>query len=478
MRVKCRADGECRRTKNVVCGASIAPAFERRQDDIDSSDSSFQGRIRLRRFFYLIRTYTQVVEYLDSASGSSLGLENIAALTAYLGNPQQRLKFLHIAGTNGKGSVLAYLSTVLSLCGYRTGRYSSPAVFDRLETVCVNNRPVCKEEYAHAVDEVAAAVARMTADGLRTPTRFEMETAAALAIFDRHACDVVVWETGLGGRLDATNVVDNTEAAIFTSISLDHVGVLGDTIAQIAREKAGIIKKGCVVISAPQQDEAAEAIAAIAAERGCQLYFARQGKSVSADAEGQTIRIGDIAYDTTLAGECQCINLAVAIETLRALRARGWNIPQERIQEGISRTQWGGRMEKLGNRPVFIIDGAHNPAAARMLAATLKSRYAGKRIVYLLGIFRDKDYDGILDETIPFCEYVVTFDWDHERALSGSTLAKLALKKGANAEYVSDAEQAMRRSIELAGTDGTVAAFGSLSHLNQLKKCYRRLCSV
>ena len=283
-------------------------------------------------------TYKEARVYLDEVSkyGSVLGLDTIRDLLCELGNPQDELKFIHIAGTNGKGSVLAYTSTILSEAGLKTGRYVSPTVQSYLERIQVDGLWISEEVFAELVEEVQKAVARMEADGKASPTVFEIETAIAFLYFRKLKCDVVVLETGLGGALDATNIVKNTVIAVFTTISRDHMGFLGNTLSEIAGEKAGIIKPGSVVVSAPQVSEVRAVLEEKAAELGCRIVYAeeRQIRKLKENYREQVFSYKELQeVKIHLSGRYQLLNAVTAYEVLDAWNQGCHNCPQQKISE-------------------------------------------------------------------------------------------------------------------------------------------------
>ena len=315
-------------------------------------------------------TYKEARVYLDELSkyGSVLGLDTIRGLLRELGNPQDDLKFIHIAGTNGKGSVLAYTSTILSEAGYRIGRYVSPTVVSYLERIQTDGEWIPEERFAYLTEKVRDAIARMEAAGEHSPTVFEAETAIAFLYFKEMDCDLVVLEAGLGGELDATNIVKNTACAVFASISLDHIGVIGNTLEEIAENKAGIIKPGCAVISAEQKKSVREVLRSRAESMGLEFAEAGQAQVSSEDFRGIRFsykEFGDLY--SPLAGKCQTVNAAAALETVRALRRMGYRISDEDVRRGIRKTVWPGRLTCVSEHPLLLLDGAHNEEAALRL---------------------------------------------------------------------------------------------------------------
>ena len=421
-------------------------------------------------------TYNEARVYLDEMSkyGSVLGLDAIRNLLAELGNPQEDLHFIHIAGTNGKGSVLAYLSAVLSEAGYRTGGYVSPAVVSELESIQADGKWISEEEFAALTEEVKAAAERLAAKGKGNPTVFELETAVAFLYFRKKHCDLAVVETGLGGLLDATNVIEHTEAAVITSISMDHMGVLGNTLEEIAGQKAGILKKGCAVVSAPQKPEVTKVLADRAEKLGCSFTQVDPDaiQRIGMDVTGQSFSYREkMNLEIALPGTFQTENAALACEAAEALRKRGYHISDQALRTGLKKTRWPGRFSCISKNPMVILDGAHNENAALRLRETLEQCLPGKRIVAVMGVFKDKEYEKIAESVLPLTEKVFTVDLpNRERTLPAEELAATAAKYCACAEPAENVETALEKALAEAGEDGVVLVFGSLSYLGKVMK--------
>ena len=321
-------------------------------------------------------TYKEARVYLDHVSkyGSVLGLDTIRELLRELQDPQKDLNFIHIAGTNGKGSVLAYTSSVLSEAGYRTGRYISPTVVSYLEKIQVDQIPISEDTFARLTEQTMQAIDRMKAAGKSSPTVFEIETAIAFLYFKEQHCDFVVLECGMGGESDATNIIPSPVCAVFTAVSLDHLGVLGNTLEEIARTKSGIIKPGCRVVSAPQDDEVLAVLKYQAARNGCPLHTVNAAdiQILREDYLGQSISYQEYQdLPVSLPGTHQAVNATVALEVIAGLKQQGYSISEDAIRRGFSGVRWFGRFTCLKKEPLFFVDGAHNPAAARCLRETL-----------------------------------------------------------------------------------------------------------
>lgn len=421
-------------------------------------------------------TYKEARVYLDNVSkyGSVLGLDTIQNLLDELGNPQDGLQIIHIAGTNGKGSILAYVSTILSEAGFSVGRYISPTVVSYRERIQVDGRWIGEDELAALVEKVQKAVACMETDGRGHPTVFEIETAMAFLYFRDKKCDYVVLEAGLGGRLDATNIVKNTALAVFSTISRDHMGFLGDTLVEIAREKAGIIKPGCVVVSAAQKPEVRRVLEEEAKRCHCPIVFAESEKAhiIKESFRGQVFSYKEMQnLSIRLAGKCQVGNAITAVEAICALR----DITDEAILRGLERTVWEGRFTCIGEQPTFIVDGAHNEDAARQLRHTLEAYFPEKRMIYIMGVFKDKEYEKIVEIMAPLAKKVYTVNLpNEERTLDARTLKKAFDTEGERATAVGDIEQAVRLALRNAGEEDVIVAFGSLSYLGRVMEIVRK----
>lgn len=417
--------------------------------------------------------YKEARVYLDEVSkyGSVLGLESMRELLHRLGDPQNELKFIHISGTNGKGSVLAYLSTILSGAGYRTGRYISPTLFSYRERIQVDGEYIEKESLACHVTAIAAAAEDMQKAGLPSPTVFEIETALAFLYFKEKRCDIVTLEVGCGGLLDATNVITTTLMEVIASISMDHTDLLGDTLAKIAAQKAGIIKPDTMVVSAQQKSEAAQVIEDTCKEQHCTLQMVDESKisNVHYGAEGQTF-----SYKTwenvaiSLAGSYQIKNAALALEGVEALRKLGYALSDQQVREGLLHTAWRGRFTTLRRAPTVIIDGAHNPAAALELKESLERYFPGKTLYFVMGMFKDKDYAQVIDLTAPLARHIITVETPgNSRAMPARELAEAVGKVNPSVEWADSVAHGVEKALAMAGKEDAVIVFGSLSFLGE-----------
>ena len=415
--------------------------------------------------------YEEARVYLDEISkyGSVLGLENMRELLVRLGNPQEDLKFIHISGTNGKGSVLAYLSTILSGAGYRTGRYISPTLFSYRERIQVDEKEIEKDALARHVTAISQAVKDMEERHAGTPTLFEVETALAFLYFREKNCDVVVLETGLGGALDATNVITTTLLEVVASISMDHMEFLGNTLGEIAVQKAGIIKPHTQVVSACQKEEAARVIEEACKARECSLRTVRENRitEVSYGLGEQRFTYGKWKEVViSLSGSYQVKNAALALEAVEALRKLGFSLSDAQVYAGMKKACWRGRFTWVAKEPDVIIDGAHNPAAALELQRSIELYFKGKNLYYVFGVFRDKDYQKIIELTAPYAKHIITVETPgNPRALPAKELCAAVKKVNPSAEAADSVTAAVKKSLEYAGKDDAVIIFGSLSFL-------------
>lgn len=422
-------------------------------------------------------TYKEARVYLDKVSkyGSVLGLGTIHKLLCELDHPEDELKFIHIAGTNGKGSVLAYTSTILSKAGYRVGRYLSPTVVSYLERIQVDGQWIPRDAFARLTALVKEAIARMEAAGETSPTVFEAETAIAFLYFKEQGCDLVVLECGLGGATDATNVIKSTLLAVFTSVSLDHMGILGNSPEEIAAVKSGIIKPGCTVVTSRQRPDVEQVLAKKAKELGCPVVTAdmEQAGLLAESFDGQIISYKE--WDNLrcpLPGRYQPDNVVTALEAIKALRAKGFCITEEAVRQGLKETVWPGRFTVLRKRPLFIIDGAHNEEAAKRLKETLEVYFPDKSLIYIMGVFRDKEYEKIAGIMGPLAKSVYTVDLpDTARTFPAAELAEVMrrhCKTGIPVQAAGSVRSAVENALAEAHKDDVILSFGSLSYLGQV----------
>lgn len=416
--------------------------------------------------------YKEALEYINGVSwlGSKPGLERVTELLEKLGRPQDGLKFIHIAGTNGKGSCAAILASVMKCCGYRTGLFISPYLARFNERMQVNGRQIGDEALAELVAMVKPAAEAMEDH----PTEFEMMTAAAFLWFRQENCDIVVLETGLGGRLDATNIIAAPEVAVIMNIGLDHTQILGDTVEQIAEEKAGIIKPGCDCVLYQQQ----ERVTAVVKERcdalGASLRIADFDRIYSEfdSLYGQSFAYKGELYALPLLGRHQLKNAATALEVVEVLRARAWKLEQSDVEHGIYAVSWPGRFELIHDDPLFVVDGGHNPQCAETVVENLLSYFQENHRVMLVGMLADKDVEGTLDVLDRAADEFVCTTPESERALPAEELARKLEKYGKRITVRPAILDAVGAACDAAGDTGMVCAVGSLYSVGAIRACF------
>ena len=420
--------------------------------------------------------YQEAVEYIESLSkyGIKPGLFTITELCRRLGNPQDALQFVHIAGSNGKGSTLAFLSTILKCAGYKVGRYISPTIFEYRERIQIGERPITQKKLCELTEKLRSVCEEMVADGFHHPTPFEFETAMAFLYFQEMQADIVVLETGMGGRGDATNLITTTKVAVLASISMDHMQYLGDTLAEIAYEKAGIIKAGCKVVSQKQSEEALAVIERECKEKGVELTVVepQKLKHVRSSLSGQKFSYGEYKdLQIQLLGTYQTENAMLAVEVVKALGECGFVISKEVLRRGLKEAKWRGRFSVIGRRPYFVVDGAHNEDAAKKLAESIAFYFTNKRIIYIIGILRDKEYEKIIELTAKYAEQIITVKTpNNPRAMDSYELANEVAKVHPSVTAASSLEEAVELAYLLAGKDDVIISFGSLSYLGAMIK--------
>ncbi len=434
------------------------------------------------------------VAYLNDPQWHTMrpGLERIKELLERLDRPQDALRFVHVAGTNGKGSTCAYLEAMLRAAGYATGMFTSPYIEAFEERIRVNGVMINASDLLRETRAVRDAADTMTDH----PTEYELMCAVALLHFARSGCDIVVLEVGLGGRLDATNAIDAPEVCVITRIGFDHTDVLGTTLSAIAREKAAIVKCGSAVVSWPQETEAMIEIEA--ASHACKAdlivpdFSAMEVKPLTLPRDKSVLgaqrcfSYGRFAAGTTLTTKLlasyQPYNALLALEAACALRTRGWNISDEAICAGIAQAVWPGRFEVVGIRPLSIVDGGHNPQGVHALIDTLQELLPDERPVFIVGVLADKDYLAMLDNIVMQGSGFVVFTPDNPRALPAEKLANALVRTGQDILgcsscirpiIASSAADAVEKARAATGEDGVVCACGSLYSVAALKSAFR-----
>lgn len=417
----------------------------------------------------------EVMSFIDASKkfGSKLELLRIKKLCELLGNPQKDLKCIHIAGTNGKGSTSVFINNILLNAGFSVGLYTSPYIYEFNERIQLNNTPIADSELVDVMNKVSEQVKVMLNEGYEHPTEFELITAAAFLYFKQKECDYVVLEVGLGGTYDATNIIDSPILSVITSISKDHIDYLGDTISEIAKNKCGIIKDSCPVVTYMNQEECAlEVIKATAKEKMCDLTI----------SDGSTLKINKCSlsgnefiyksekYETDLIGKYQIYNAITAINAAEVLKKTGVPLSEENIKRGLKSARWHARFEILSKEPTIIADGSHNADGVAAFVETVKEAI-DKKIICVFGMLKDKDYDYCLKMLSEVTDTVIVTEVEENpRRESVEKLAQTAKKHIKNVYSEKHNSDAMKLALSLAKEDDIIIALGSLYMMNNIKK--------
>lgn len=423
--------------------------------------------------------YSEALIYLDSICGlgSKLDLRRIEDILVRLGNPQEKYKVIHVAGTNGKGSVCSMLSQILITAGYKTAEYTSPHLDIYNERFVINGKQISNDDFSKYMGIIKKYADEMEKDGVGRPTVFEHLTALGLLYFADNKVEYAVIEVGLGGRFDATNVVKNPVLSVIASISFDHTEFLGNTLEEIAFEKGGIIKKDCPVVLYNQSKCVYDVIKRLCDERNSKLYYADDEEIdvISQTIDGTVLSVENKYFEyenifLPLVGEYQIKNCALVLLAVYALRQNGTVISDDSIREGINSTRWNGRMEVLRKNPLIVIDGAHNPDGIMMLAESVKKYFYGKRIVLLMGVLSDKEYEKMAEEIIPLADTVVITRPESERALSADMFKIVALKYCDNVYSLENIDDAYKFAVGITAMEDVLLCAGSLYLVGKLRK--------
>ena len=415
------------------------------------------------------------LEKVRSQKGIVLGLDTMRHLMAKLNNPQDKVKFIQVAGTNGKGSTAAYLTSILSEAGIKVGRYTSPAVFSSTEQYFACGSCISESEYAQGMTAVAEAAASL--DG-ETPTAFEQETALAFWYFAKKGCELAILEAGLGGDMDATNIVTTTVCSIITSISMDHCRILGNKISEIAAHKAGIIKPGAPIICIEQKEDAMEPIRAAAKAADTPLYEVHRDevRQIFSDKRESIVFFREFEnLHLKMLGSCQPENAALAVQAASVL-SRSYPIEKKHIYDGIEKTRWGGRFELHSGSPDIILDGAHNPDGIRRLRESVNQMFGAVPICYVCGVLADKDYEKEIEILFGRASNVFTVTPPSPRAMKSTDL-KAAIKKRFSQLKVTsfDSEDGIEKAMEAAvSQNNPVVVCGTLTILARVKEWMKR----
>lgn len=428
-------------------------------------------------------TLQEAIAYIENYtwSTSRLGLERTVELLDRLGNPQDTLKFIHVAGTNGKGSTCAMTERILRAAGYRTGFYPSPFIENFRERIQVNGEYISEEALSRITETVSLA-----ADAMEDhPSQFELITAIGMLYFKEKCCDIVVLEVGMGGALDSTNVIAPPLVAAITNIGLDHTEYLGDTVEKIARTKAGIIKPGTHAVSYKQLPAVEAVLREACAEKGVDIHFAAEPHELGHSIDGQRFSYKGRSYELALLGAHQLKNAAVVLEIIEQLRAQGYVISDNAISFGLREVRWPARFEVLGRQPLFILDGGHNPQCAEALTESIREYVAdpdhGEQVTFLIGMLADKDYATTLGLLQPYGANYVCITPESPRALSAAKLAAairhIAADNNSPMPHIEVCENISEAIVHASALRLPVIAFGSLYSAGTIRRTFREMYS-
>jgi len=430
--------------------------------------------------------YKEALEFLRRLTkfGFNLGLERIRELTRRCGVPQERLRFIHIGGTNGKGSVAAMVASILKEAGYRVGLFTSPHLHSYTERMRINGVPIPEERLAALLTWFKPVLEAMVAAGYEHPTEFEVSTAVALKYFAEEGVDLAVLEVGLGGAIDSTNVISSALVSCITNVGMDHMEYLGNNIAEIARVKAGIIKDGGVVVTAARRPAALEEISRTCREKGATLY--RVGRDVTWQERRFSLAGGEFdlqgllgTYEglkISLLGRHQLENAATAVAVVEAaVRHHGLGVTEEHIRHGLVQASWPGRLEIMHREPMVVIDGAHNVDGARTLRRALEELFSYRRLILVLGMLADKEREKVVAELAPKSAVVIVTRPNNPRAGNWQSLAGFVRRYGEQVEVIEEIPEALDRALNIAGPSDLICVTGSLYMVADAREWLKKL---
>ncbi len=417
----------------------------------------------------------EAIEYLEEVSnlGSIYGTGRMEILLENLGNPDKKLKYIHVAGTNGKGSTASMLSSILTKAGFKVGLFTSPHLIDYNERIKICGNDISDEDFCRAAAAVKEAAAPMRDQVI--PTVFERITAMGVYYFWEQKCDIVILEVGLGGRLDATNVIEAPELSVICRLDLEHTELLGNTIEEIAGEKGGIIKPGCPVVLYGQTKEAEGVIKNICEEKGCELVITDQDKAelILKNDDGQVINYRDRKdIKLALVGSYQLNNALTVLDAVDVLKKK-YDISEEAIYEGLRDAKWPGRFAIHMRNPYLLVDGAHNPNGATELARGLKDYFPGMKFTFMFGVMADKDYDGMIDKILFAANKFITVTPKNYRALDSAALKEeIESKFGVPAIDAHSVEEGVEEALKCREAGENICIFGSLYQVGDILKVF------
>jgi dihydrofolate synthase/folylpolyglutamate synthase len=444
--------------------------------------------------------YSQAMAYIKNTAkfGSKLGLERTEKILELLGDPHKKLKCIHIAGTNGKGSTTAMITKILVEAGYKVGSYISPFIEEFEERMQINNENISKDDLSDIVTRVSKAVDTVVALGYSNPTEFEIITCAGFLYFYENKVDFAVVEVGIGGRLDSTNVITPI-LSVITSVSLDHTQILGDTIDKIAFEKAGIIKNGIPVIMFPQQKQSEEVIEKTCQERNCKLIKVSTDSSLFLGKENlqqvaitsmggelynnntitQRIKVqtlkSDYIIELALLGKHQLLNCSVVIHAIEELIEQGFKISKDSILMGLKSVKWPARLEVMNKKPLVVIDGAHNVDGIKNLTESIDMYFNYNKVILILGILADKEVAEMIKTIVPKASRIITVTPHSDRAELSEELKVEVEKYTTNCEAIEDYEEAYRKALSYCGEEDLLLVAGSLYMAGDMRKIIRNI---
>ena len=424
--------------------------------------------------------YKEALKYIEETHkfGIRLGLDNMTKLLDLLGNPQDNLNIIHMSGTNGKGSTCSFITSILKEAGYKVGLYTSPFLETFTERIRINGENIPEEDVARIISLIKEKIEQMVKEGYSYPTEFEIVTTMAFYYYYEQNVDYVALEVGLGGRYDATNIIKSSQVSVIGSISLDHTNILGDNISKIAYEKGGIIKENGVAIVYNQSDEVKNVIK--------QICYDKNATYIETNFDDIEIKKSDIysqVYDATifdesyenieikLIGEHQINNSILALTVIKYLEGnKGLKVDDESIRKGLINTKWPGRIEKISENPLFIIDGAHNEDGALSLAKAIDKNFKDRNLTLLIGMLEDKDIDSVLDILIPKFNKVITTTPDNPRAIDSSKLKDKILRYTDNVVDKKNIEKALNYTLESSSDNDVIISAGSLYMIGSIRR--------
>lgn len=421
-------------------------------------------------------TGIEAIDYIHSMQWDrkATGYEHARELLARMGNPEKKLKFVHIGGTNGKGSTAAMIASIMQKAGYKTGLYTSPYLYRFNERIQINGEQIPDEDLA----EVTAYVKSIVDDMPIGPSEFALVCCIAFEYYARKQCDIVILEVGMGGENDSTNVIECPEVAVLTNIGLDHTEFLGDTLEEIATTKSGIFKENGVAVIYPCKPSVEKILRDVCVKRNVKMVVANFHELTGEqhDLKGQRFSFGRRKkMQVSLLGEHQLHNAAIVLATIDELIGKGWKISEEAIRLGLEETKWPGRFEVLGNNPTFIIDGGHNPQCMEALAVNIKKYLSGKKVVAITGVLQDKDYAEMYRPILPLVSEFVCITPPCPRKLEAEQLAEHLAKEGATARACKSIKEGVEVAMKLASDTGAVVCVGSLYSIGDIKTSYESM---